>query len=303
MANTAIEAFQAAVEANLAGRADASVVAAINEGLTAGCEEIANAWEWRELGTRIVSGVTNTNAGTWAAGAAYVVGDVAYDDTNETYYRCIKALPVAGTYNTLTLSIAGDDEDNWAASTVEAHAQGTLPSDVGEVLGVTLVDGAFSYPVVLKTREWVEAHYPVADQFSPNKPAVCYREGDLLFYAPEPNDTYTVRIVYDATLTLATAEASKVSSTGFDHLLIAYATAHALESLEHGDRSAARWWAIFERRMERKKRKQGSGGERQAVDTRRGGGAGTPTAPLSTDAARCTALGYSGRTEVSPVTW
>ena len=299
--STARSAFRTAVEYNLAGRSDATAVALIDEGLDSGCEEIANTWEWRELGTRTVSGVTNTNAGTWDNSTAYVIGDVVYDDVGLTYWRCAVA-------HTSAAADAMSDERTahatyWVASTVEAHAQGALPSDVGEVLSVTLVDGTSSYEIPLCAREAVEAAYPVADQFAPQKPKVCYREGDLLFFAPEPSDTYTLRIIYDATLTLAAGADAEVSSTGFDQLLIAYATAWAADGLEHMERTAARWHRTFERMLARKKRKQGSSGVRKSVDKRLGRVGGVDQVQTSEDAARCVALGYPTRTTVASVRW
>jgi len=140
-----------------------------------------------------------------------------------------------------------------------------------DTLTVLLGNGTRSYNVPLWAKHEAERRYPAADVFPVGSPEGCYREGDRLYFVPCPDVAWTVRVAYRAALVLSTSEESPygtMSAEGFNSLLVAYATAEVFEALEHGDRSAERWWRIFHRRVVRKRLSQASTGVEYKVDTR-----------------------------------
>lgn len=152
--------------------------------------------------------------------------------------------------------------------TVAGTASVTLPSDLMELLNVAIVDDTSSYNVPIRARADAEDIYPVGEEFpSTTYPAMCYREGLTLYFVPTPSSAHDLRITYRPALVF-TGATPAISAAGFDNIIIAYATAQVFESIEHGDRTAERWWRIYHRRLEAKRNIQQSGAVREKIDTR-----------------------------------
>ena len=267
MANSTRAQLGTKVKANCAGNASASFATAVDAGLDAACEEITEAAEWKELQSRTTALSTRALAGAWVAGTAFAVGQVVLDGVGSTgYWVCaVVHTSGSGTFAQDRVSHA----TYWTATTLDATAQVTLPTDCRSVQRVDVLDGTMSYNVPLRTKDWVESYYPAADQFSAGAwPAWCDAEGSTLFFAPVSSEIKQLRVHYAAKLTLSAGTSAEVSCDGFDSLLVAYATAWAAESSEHGEKTAARWWSVYGRRVRSKLRAQGSDGTLKGVDTR-----------------------------------
>jgi hypothetical protein len=146
----------------------------------------------------------------------------------------------------------------------------TPASDVGVIHSVQIQDSSSSYNVPLLTRAEAERRYPLADLSSGASPAAAFREGARLYFVPMPNEALTVRLLYDAALSIGADDDDTVSVAGFDSLIVAYATAEAFESIEHGKESADRWWRITQRRLDAKLRRKGHEHVLEGVDLRMG---------------------------------
>jgi hypothetical protein len=146
----------------------------------------------------------------------------------------------------------------------------TTVTDLEELKRVIYLNGTLSYPLPIWTWEEAESRYAAADQQNnpTTDPVACYREGLLLYLVPVPSVTYNLRLFYRAKLTVGAAGTAAVSASGFDSLIVAWATAEVMESIEHGTKSAARWWAIYNSRLKQKMQSQRMGsGEVRRVDT------------------------------------
>ena len=154
-----------------------------------------------------------------------------------------------------------DDTGSATADDVEVD----LPDDCEELLRVQVLDDTSSYEIELVSQDEAERRFPEADERPMAKPVVGYRLGSTLYLAPMPDDNYTLRFTYRAVLTVTSGAASV---GGFDPLLVAYATAQVFEGIERARESADRWWRIFERRVERKRRSQKGASGTRRLDTR-----------------------------------
>jgi hypothetical protein len=142
----------------------------------------------------------------------------------------------------------------------------TLPADVDEVLSVWLyVTTPSAQRRQVELISEAEAHSRSRECEGGSEPTACYREGQKLYFLPEPSSVWTVKLIYRAFLTV---DSGAASADGFDGLLIAYATAQVYESIEHGKETASRWWSIYNRRLQRKQRSQETTGEDHRAELR-----------------------------------
>jgi hypothetical protein len=134
-------------------------------------------------------------------------------------------------------------------------------TDLLELKRLQYLNATNSYNLPQWTMEEAERRYPAEDQqANPTMyPEAYYREGQLLYLVPVPSVSYSLRLFYHAKLTLGTADTDTVSVAGFDELIVAYATADIYEAIEYGSKTAARWWASYERLVKRKMTSQRTG--------------------------------------------
>jgi hypothetical protein len=143
-------------------------------------------------------------------------------------------------------------------------------TDLGELRRVLYLNSTQSYPLPIWTWEDAEKKFPADDQMGnpTTNPTACYREGMRLYLVPTPSVSYNLRLFYRGKLSVGAQASDVLSVDGFDSLVVAWATAEVFESLELGEKSAARWWGIFERRRQLKMVSQRTGsGEVRRVDT------------------------------------
>jgi hypothetical protein len=146
----------------------------------------------------------------------------------------------------------------------------TTVTDLEELKRVIYLNGTQSYPLPIWTWEQAEHEYPAADQQNnpTTDPVACYREGLSLYLVPVPSVDYNLRLFYRAKLIVGAAGSSALSAPGFDSLIVAWATAEVMESIEHGAKTAARWWGLYTKRLRQKMASQRMGsGEVRRVDT------------------------------------
>jgi len=254
------------VLANLEGRSDTAMVTAVDAGLDEACE-VLSAWEWREMGARTDSYGTYGYVGAWADATAYVAGEIALDEDLSTYWRCLVA------------HTSDDDADGTFAGERTAHATYWTSSSLaeaayvtvtglGELYRVQVVDGTSSYTVEIRTKLAVEDMMPVAEEQSAQKPTVCYREGDRIYFAAVPDAVYPLRVHYRKILSLASGASDTLSIDGFDSLVCAYATGYAYLAVRHAPKHAAEWTARFAALAEQKRQGQGHNGTAEGMDLR-----------------------------------
>ncbi len=302
MANTARSAFQTLIKLNLQGRTDLD--AEINAAIDNAVEEIGQI-PWTELKTR--DSATQTVAGTQSISlpsdleeilAVQLIDQSAYTscEVNDSldqvkvvgaiaqFTSGTQLIITAGSIGATGLSLnteyflrrAGGTTPNFVYTiwTTASYAAGSgsigqvdIDDDGASDYTFLVGNGTGSHNVPYLTKSEVESLYPVADMYSNGPVAVCYREVDSLYFAPTPDNADIIRISYRANLTIASADASLITSSGFDKLVIAYATAEVMEGLEL-DKSATRWWRIFNRRLASKMTSQRTTGVVQGVNTR-----------------------------------
>ena len=189
MASTRLQ-LRTKVLANMDGRSDTAITAAVNAGLDEACKVVMAAGgtghRWRRLGTRVSSLATVADAQTV-----------------------------------------------------------TLPAGCGAINGLTVLDETSSYRIEIRDQEWVERWLTAADQQATSKPLWAYREGASLYLAPCPDAAYTLRLSYEAELSLGAAATDAITAEGFDEVLVAYATSHAWGSVQHGLQQAQYWMGRF----------------------------------------------------------
>jgi len=244
------------VLANLEGRSDTAMVTAVDAGLDEACE-VLSAWEWREMGARTDSYGTYGYVGAWTTGDAYVVGEIV---KNTLYYRCLTA-HTAGTFATDLACY------RWVLSSLAEAAYVTV-TGLGELYRVQVIDGTSSYTVEVRTKLAVEDMMPVAEEQSAQKPTVCYREGDRIYFAAVPDAVYPLRVHYRKILSLASGASDTLSIDGFDSLVCAYATGYAYLAVRHAPKHAAEWTARFAALAEQKRQGQGHNGTAEGMDLR-----------------------------------
>lgn len=263
------EELRVMVRSSVSGRTDLDTV--IDNGLDFALEAISEYHPWTELLLESdvdiqIETLTFTD-GTWTestktltktaafADYTYAAGDeiVISGGANATTGRYVVASNP--TDNTITLEIsigaAADGDSDIEATQIGQERFVIVPSGYQKVLGATLVDGTSSYSLKRKTKKWVENLFPAVEEHSSADPIYYYEEGGRLYLAPVSSSEYTIEIETYTTLSLASGDAAEISSTGFNRLLVAFATAYTFESLEHGQKSADRWWGNLNPRSSR----------------------------------------------------
>jgi hypothetical protein len=296
------ESLRAKVRPNLQNRTDLD--SAIDAGLDAGLEELG-LMGWRELRTRSLALVTVAETQTIALPAdleevlaVQLVDQTSYSGCSvantgdlltlhgpaSQYANGTKAKVTAG-----TLTSTGLTSDTWyylrqgagtsgdytytlydTASHATTGGTDGLVAITGDGSALTWLvgNGARAYNLEVWPDAEAERVYPAADVADGAQPMAAYRDGSSLRLVPSPSEVWTVRLRYRAKLSMSSGGTDEISSAGFDTLLVAYASAWAFESIERGSESANRWWGIYARAVQAKRRSQGNTGEANRVDTR-----------------------------------
>ena len=155
-----------------------------------------------------------------------------------------------------------------SVTTVEDTQEVTLPGDLEELQRVQVNDDLQSYNVAIGSKFEIESVSPLSSEHPSGRPIMCYRESGKLYLVPVPSEAWALVIYFRAKLTLAAAESASISCDGFDRLIVAGARALVFEDLEHGDRSAAHWWRVYNERVQAKWLSQQENGVERCANLR-----------------------------------
>ena len=107
----------------------------------------------------------------------------------------------------------------------------SITTGYDKLLGVGQKGDLQAHSIPIRTKEWIDAHYPDPSQTPTGRPVWCYEDGanGEIVYVPSPDAAYTMELtVY----TLPTVATDGATVTGFDSCLTAYATGYTFNSME-----------------------------------------------------------------------
>ena len=132
------------------------------------------------------------------------------------------------------------DEINVAATYMGDPGSYVLPSTTLRVTSAILVDGVLTKRLSLKTRDWIDEHYPHPEEDLTGHPHYGFTEGGRLYVVPWCSGAYEVRLTISELPTMASSDASEPTLTTANYALICWATSHMFDQLEK-ELSADRW--------------------------------------------------------------
>jgi len=127
---------------------------------------------------------------------------------------------------------------------VDTNLYVALPANFHHLIEVRLIDSTNSYPVEVKTKEWVVKKFPNIADGSSDRPRYVYVEGANLYMAPKNNGTYTLTMTYGIAVSSSyfTTDVTVNPVPDLDNALVFYAAAFTFEQMELPSTSD-RWYA------------------------------------------------------------
>ena len=132
------------------------------------------------------------------------------------------------------------NETDVAATYMGDPGSYVLPSTTLRVISAILVDGTETRRLNLKTRDWIDEHYPRPEEDLTGHPYYGVTEGGRLYIVPWCAGAYDIRLTISELPTLGAGDSDEPTLTTADYALICWATSHIFDQLEK-EQSAALW--------------------------------------------------------------
>ncbi len=246
--------LKSSVQRHLGGRTNADAVLRVDEALNLGLKQLARRHEWRDLQTTTdLSMIRNTLSpalinGTWTEATltlvdsdspftAYLVlgfkaGDKLYltDGTGtDAGYYSIASITDADTI-VMAESIATDGVSDVDGTKIINFKQVALPSATNQLLSAILINDTNSCKLIIKSKRWLINRYPYIESASANTPIYGYVEKGWLFFYPNSNAEYDIRVTTDDIPSDFADDDAENPIPALDLSLISWATAYCLGS-------------------------------------------------------------------------
>ena len=124
-------------------------------------------------------------------------------------------------YVMLSTSIGSSDASDVSASWIGTPQWVSLPSGTSKVHEAILINGATSFLIDIRSKQYVDSLYPNPEYALTSFPYLAYRMQSKLYLAPYITTDYQVRLTTTLYPTLASADASKPTLVGVENCLIA----------------------------------------------------------------------------------
>jgi len=82
-------------------------------------------------------------------------------------------------------------------SIIEDDGSVTLPTNFDKLIEARLIDGTSSYPITIRSSEFVRTNYPNPSEDSTGTPYLGFVEGGSLYFIPYSNDSYSIYMTYN----------------------------------------------------------------------------------------------------------
>lgn len=115
----------------------------------------------------------------------------------------------------------------------------TLPTDFLRLIAAYWINGTQSWPLLVKTREWVSARVPEGSAMNTSQARWAYLEGNKLKFVPGTTDDGIIRITYQPTLSMVD-DSDENPVAMLDEALISFATGWVFASIHMLD--IATYW-------------------------------------------------------------
>jgi len=128
-------------------------------------------------------------------------------------------------------------------ATLESGSLSGFQTDVHHVFGarVGLTDGSrFSYPIDIKTIEWLNRYFPDRNRSSAisQRPAFCALRGSVLHLQAPTNEAYTITLVVSH---IPNASGTNNPLPSLDEALVSWASYEIYEATEQYDAATRQW--------------------------------------------------------------
>ena len=155
---------------------------------------------------------------TWASGDMILI--TGGTSTTSGWYE-VTAADVDTTNITLATSISSSDQTDVSASWIGTPQWVSLPSGTSKVHEAILIDGATSFLIDIRSKQYVDSLYPNPAYALTSSPYLAYRMQSKLYLAPYITTDCQVRLTTTLYPTLASADASEPTLVGVENCLIA----------------------------------------------------------------------------------
>ena len=199
----------------------------------------AGAWDY--------SALSLTQTAKFAA-YTYASGDMIYITGGTDVVVGWYSIASKTSDNEIVLSSApvATNQTNITATWIGTPQWVVLPTATSKVHGAILIDGSFSYPIDIRTKDYVDSVYPEPASALTSGPWLAYRLGSKLRLAPYITTDSSVRLTTTVKPTLAAGSTAEPTLEGVDNTLIARVLMDLYGGAEFP--AAATYW---ERRYER----------------------------------------------------
>ncbi len=107
-----------------------------------------------------------------------------------------------------------------------------LPTTTYQLIEARLIDGASSFPITLKTKQWLVDKLPNISEISTGRPTYAYIEGNDLFLYPISDGSYSIRVTVTTKPTFSSADDTENPIPSLDIALVAFATGYVMKSIQ-----------------------------------------------------------------------
>ena len=111
----------------------------------------------------------------------------------------------------------------------------TLPTTTFQLIEARLINGTSSYPLEIKTKNWMSSRFPNAADDSEGIPLYGFLEGGNLYFYPISNGSYTIRYTICEKPSFDESDSVLNPIPALDNYLICFATAYTMRSLQMFD--------------------------------------------------------------------